>query len=92
MDLSKLKWSGTKSFDSFVKLELKFTQCKSDKCLYVLRDGNTIIMYLLSYVDDILLVGNNQNVMDAIKLKLKKRFEMKDLGCVNHFLARPLLL
>ena len=37
-------------------------------------------MFLVLYVDDILLVGNNVSILQSIKICLSKNFSMKDLG------------
>ena len=37
-------------------------------------------MFLVLYVDDILLIGNNVGVMSSIKVWLSSQFDMKDLG------------
>ena len=51
----------------------------SDNCIYVLHEVSTIV-YVLLYVDDLLLAANNLNRLQSIKAELGKRFEMKDLG------------
>lgn len=48
---------------------------------------DTIVIYLLVYVDDIILTGNNsESLTDLIKV-LSSRFAMKDLGSLNYFLG-----
>ena len=37
-------------------------------------------MFLVLYVDDILLIGNDIPMLEAVKTSLKKSFSMKDLG------------
>eukprot|EP01018_Ginkgo_biloba_P037661 Gb_24335 [translate_table: standard] len=41
---------------------------------------------LLLYVDDILLIGNNKEMIKAVKSQLSSQFEMKDLGAANFIL------
>ena len=36
--------------------------------------------FLVLYVDDILIIGNNVSVLQSIKIWLSKNFSMKDLG------------
>ena len=59
--------------------ELGFTITRSDPCLYIKRDNNSVIIIAL-YVDDLLLAGSNLNAILWVKGELNKRFEMKDLG------------
>ncbi len=44
--------------------------------------------YLMSlYVDDILIAGSNEDEIDKIKKEFTERYEMKDLGELNHYLG-----
>ena len=44
--------------------------------------------YLISlYVDDILIAGSNVSVIEDIKQEFMMRYEMKDLGELNHYLG-----
>jgi hypothetical protein len=38
------------------------------------------------YVDDMLLVGNNMDVIKEVKSQLSSKFDMKDLGAANFIL------
>ncbi|XP_028548586.1 uncharacterized protein LOC114579063 [Dendrobium catenatum] len=44
-------------------------------------------IFLLVYVDDILVTGNNQEVINNILSKLHAQFNMQNLGTVHHFLG-----
>ena len=48
-------------------------------------DGSTIT-FLVLYVDDILLFGNNVGAMSSIKVWLSSHFAMKDLGEESYIL------
>ena len=43
-----------------------------------LQDGSYI--YLLLYVDDMLIATKSQDEIDKLKAQMSKEFEMKDLG------------
>ena len=43
-------------------------------------------MFLVLYVDNILLIGNDVGVMSLIKIQLSSQFDMKDLGEANFIL------
>ena len=68
-----------KRFDKFM-LGQKYTKSKYDHCVYLrkLQDGSFI--YLLLYVDDMLIASRNQGEIDKLKAQLNQEFEMKDLG------------
>ena len=44
-------------------------------------------MFLVLYVDDILLIRNNILLMDDVKASLRKSFSMKDLGEASYILG-----
>lgn len=60
-------------------IDLGFRPTHSDSCVYVRRSGD-IVMYLLVYVDDLLLVTNDVAQLKSVKSALRSRFEMKDMG------------
>ena len=51
------------------------------------RHQDKIVMFLVLYVDDILLIRNDARVMSSIKIWLSSQFDMKDLGEVNFILG-----
>ena len=65
--------------DSFLLTELGFKTTRSDPCLYIKREGNSIMIIAL-YVDDLLLAGSDLDAILWMKGELNKRFEMNDLG------------
>lgn len=44
-------------------------------------------MYLLLYVDDILLTGSSNTLLNMLIFQLSSTFSMKDLGPVHYFLG-----
>ncbi|XP_019241541.1 PREDICTED: uncharacterized protein LOC109221518 [Nicotiana attenuata] len=50
-----------------------------------------ITLYLLVYVDDIVVTGNNETTINNIKDTLSKRFSLKDLGLLHFFLGVEVL-
>jgi len=63
-----------------------FAMVSEDHCVYVKRTTREII-FLTLYVDDILLVGNNLEMINATKQWLSSVFEMKDMGEVRYVLG-----
>ena len=66
-----------KSFD-FIKNE--------ELCVYKKISGSAV-MFLLLYVDDILLIENDILILTSIKVWLLKEFFMKDLGEASYILG-----
>ena len=50
------------------------------------RHRDNAVMYLVLYVDDILLIGTDVGVMSSVKVWLSSQFDMKDLGEANFIL------
>jgi len=48
--------------------------------LYLQERKWSTIAFLILYVDDILLLGNDKEFLGEIKASLEKSFAMKDLG------------
>ena len=67
-----------------------FTMIEEDHCVYIKRSkGSCIILSL--YVDDILLVGNDMEMIITTKGWLSSNFEMKDMGEVDYILGVKIL-
>jgi hypothetical protein len=67
-------------------LTLGFTASLADASLFVLHTGSTTV-YLLLYVDDIIITGNNSTAVSDIISQLSTTFELKDLGPLRYFLG-----
>ena len=50
------------------------------------RHQDKVVMFLVLYVDDILLIGNDVGVMPSVKIWLSSQFDM-DLGEANFILG-----
>ena len=67
-------------------IQLGFSGSKTDPSLFILNSGNTMV-YVLVYVDDIIITGNNQPAIDRIIDRLSSTFALKDLGQLHYFLG-----
>ncbi|KAJ0392461.1 hypothetical protein P43SY_002015 [Pythium insidiosum] len=59
--------------------EMGFDQCRSDQCVFVRRDGEDSV-FLVLYVDDLLIGCSSDDMADKIKMQLAEHFALKDLG------------
>ena len=75
-----------KRFDSFM-IQIGYTRCEYDCYIYVkmLDDGSYI--FLLLYVDDMLITAKSICEVDKLKALLCKEFDMKDLGIAKKILG-----
>jgi len=63
---------------------LGFIPSKGDTSLFFYRKGDHVI-YMLVYVDDIIVASSSQEAIDALLKDLKTDFAIKDLGGVELF-------
>ncbi|GJW87165.1 putative RNA-directed DNA polymerase [Tanacetum coccineum] len=66
--------------------DLGFKGSKTDPSLFIYSRGDTLL-YILVYVDDIIVTGNNKGTIDNIICQLGFAFALKDLGPLNYFLG-----
>src|SRR6185295_15360731 len=65
-------------FDEVVK-GFGFIKNEEEACVYKKESGSSVA-FLILYVDDILLIGNDISMVEFRKTSLKNSFSMKDLG------------
>lgn len=59
---------------------------KTDTSLFIFR-GSEIVMYMLEYVDDIIIVSSSEKATEILIRKLENEFAIKDLGNLSYFLG-----
>ena len=72
-------------FDEVVK-GFGFIKNEEEACVYKKVSGSSVV-FLILYVDDILLIGNNIPMLESVKTSLKNSFSMKDLGEAAYILG-----
>lgn len=72
-------------FDEVVK-GFGFIKNEEEPCVYKKASGSALV-FLVLYVDDILLIGNDIPMLEAVKTSLRKSFSMKDLGEATYILG-----
>lgn len=63
-----------------------FIASKCDNSLFI-KNFNGVILYVLVYVDDIIVTGNSKTAITALVTQLSSVFALKDLGDLNYFLG-----
>ena len=79
-----------KRFDSVVT-KAGYTRSRFDTCLYYIDLGTPSQTFLLIYVDDMLIMGNDLNKISKLKEVLNGEFEMKDMGAARKILGIDIL-
>lgn len=72
-------------FNQFM-IGIGFNRCESDHCLYIKFMRDTVC-YVLLYVDDLAILSNGMQMVNDIKSRLAKEFEMTDVGEIDSFLG-----
>lgn len=67
-----------------------FDQNPNEPCVYK-RIDSYLVIFLVMYVDDILLIINDVEVLSSIKIWLCNQFDMKYLGQANYIIRIKLL-
>ncbi|GKC09840.1 retrotransposon protein, putative, ty1-copia subclass [Tanacetum coccineum] len=74
-----------KRFDDEIK-KFGFSQNRDEPCVYVKASGS-YVTFLILYVDDILIMGNNIPMLQDVKSYFRRCFAMKDLGEAAYILG-----
>ncbi|GJR54038.1 retrovirus-related pol polyprotein from transposon TNT 1-94 [Tanacetum coccineum] len=80
-------------FESLSKalFDLGFKGSKTDPSLFIYSRGYTVL-YIMVYVNDIIVTSNNKGTVDNIICQLGSAFALKDLGPLNYFLGIKIAL
>ena len=60
-------------------IKIGYTRCLYDCCVYLRKLNEGSYIYLLLYVDDILIAAQNKGEIEVLKKLFSSEFEMKDL-------------
>ena len=83
--LKQASRSWNQRFDQVIK-SFGFVQNQQEFCVYKKASGSSVV-FLVVYVDDILLMGKNVDLMNSVKAYLSNQFSMKDLGEAAYILG-----
>ena len=64
-----------------------YTRSQFDHCVYFHKLRGGAYIYLLLYVDDMLVASISRSAIDELKVQLSNEFEMKDLGEAKRILG-----
>lgn len=80
-----LKQSPKQWYETLSKtiVQLGFEKAKTESCLFVNPKG----LYILVYVDDIIIAGSSLKEINNVKEELSKKFKIQDHGRLNYFLG-----
>ncbi|KAJ9542762.1 hypothetical protein OSB04_029268 [Centaurea solstitialis] len=79
-----------KRFDAFVTAH-GLSNSSYDSCVYFKKCDDGSILYLLLYVDDMLIAAKDMGEVQKVKDQLSSEFEMKDLGAAKKILGMEIV-
>ncbi|KAG8475340.1 hypothetical protein CXB51_032188 [Gossypium anomalum] len=88
LEQSPRQWH--KRFNSFMASH-DFKRSSLDSCVYFKKNSNGSFVYLLLYVDDMLIAAKDKGEIRKVKAQLSEEFEMKDLGPAKKILGMEIL-
>jgi hypothetical protein len=75
-----------KRFDLFM-LAHGYSRSNYDHCIYLKHFPNGSFVYLLLYIDDMLIASHDKSLIVELKAQLSHEFDMKDLGPAKKILG-----
>jgi hypothetical protein len=87
-----LKQSGFNWFREFGRWirEQGFKRCSEDDCLFAREhevNGETHLIMILQYVDDLLIFGDSRAEVEKFKTQLKGKYDIDDKGDASYYLG-----
>ena len=67
-------------------LDIGFTRCTSDTCIYT-KTVNNLDVYAAVYVDDIIIACQDDNIIKDIKAQIALKYKVKDMGIMDWYLG-----
>src|SRR5258708_3509154 len=67
--------------------QLGFTRCDADHSVFIHKGLDQELCIIALYVDDLMVLSNDVNLLNQKKDELKSTFKMKDLGPIHWFLG-----
>ncbi|RVW97269.1 Retrovirus-related Pol polyprotein from transposon TNT 1-94 [Vitis vinifera] len=68
-----------------------FKRSSYDSCVYFKKSDDGSFIYLLLYVDDMLIAAKDKEEIRKVKVQIGKEFEMKDVGATKKILRMEIL-
>lgn len=63
-----------------------YCQSQTDHTMFYKHNREGKVAILIVYVDDIVLIGDDNEELERLKKRLATEFEIKDLGILKYFL------
>ena len=79
-------WTSMVRVHSHIFVNKSFTKSYTDYLMYVLQTCDYIIIVII-YVDDLIILASNVNMINELKSSLKREFDMSDLGELHFVLG-----
>ena len=71
--------------------QLSFTRCDADHSIFIHNGPDQVFCIIALYVDDLMVLLNDVELLNQKKDELKSTFKMKDLGPIHWFLGLEIM-
>jgi hypothetical protein len=88
--LKQLPRQWYKRFDSYM-IKIGYRRCEYDCCVYVKSIDDGSFIFLLLYMDDMLIAAKSIMEVNKLKVLLSRELDMKDLGAAKKILGMEIL-
>ena len=68
-------------------IRIGYKICEYDCCVYVKSIDDGSFIFLLLYVDDMLITAKSMSEVNKLKILLSRKFDMKDLSATKKILG-----
>ena len=75
-----------KTYENYLTKQMGMEQCRSDPCVFYLKENDKVSLVTMIFVDDTTLYGLKEKI-EWFKKKLKERFNISDLGRLRKHLG-----
>ena len=84
-----LKQAGRRWYIRFAEVvrEQGMQRCRSDACVFFIKDATGAIGIIIVYVDDVAAISSNRKMRARLKAVLTKKFEIHSLGPILYILG-----
>ena len=72
-------------------IQIGYKRCEYACCVYVKSLDNGSSIFLLFYVNDMLITTKSMSVVNKLKILLSKEFDMNNLGVTKKILGMEIL-
>ena len=67
-------------------ISMLFTRITADSCVYIRKSPKGTVIIAV-YVDDLIIAGSSERLVESVKAAFRNRYKMKDMGALEYVLG-----